>query len=295
MAARQTTGRRTTGTRAKDSDRDKTCKVLDTALSEGQLSMEEHRQRISAATNAMTLGDLQSLVGDLQLENSPVDLPEPKKPSPLRGKIPDAGAGWGIRVGALVAACALGIGIGWGLYGNSTSPFDFTTDPGAQPDGVEPVVLTAPKELLSLRGVVGLFTQIENTFGDTMGYSLRIYDDSANLERADPNEPRRVLSYRYQGGFGDATESNRRDDQRLVDLAAFDKEAVVAVVKGAPQTLGISENDVESIDVAIGPSTDLATGPDTVIIRIYVGSTYGESGSMVLNPDGSPRQISPVE
>jgi Protein of unknown function (DUF3060)/Domain of unknown function (DUF1707) len=53
-------------TRATDSDRDDTCRVLDTALSQGQLSMEEHRQRVSAATNAKTLGELHSLVSDLQ-------------------------------------------------------------------------------------------------------------------------------------------------------------------------------------------------------------------------------------
>jgi hypothetical protein len=59
-------------TRAKDNDRNNTCQVLDTALSEGQLSMEEHRQRVSAATNATTLGELQSLVSDLQTSNAPV-------------------------------------------------------------------------------------------------------------------------------------------------------------------------------------------------------------------------------
>ena len=58
--------RRTPGTRAKDSDRTDTCQVLDSALAEGQLSMEEHRQRVSTATNATTLGELQALVGDLQ-------------------------------------------------------------------------------------------------------------------------------------------------------------------------------------------------------------------------------------
>jgi Domain of unknown function (DUF1707)/Protein of unknown function (DUF3060) len=52
--------------RATDSDRNDTCQELDTALSQGQLSMDEHRQRVSAATNAKTLGDLQSLVSDLQ-------------------------------------------------------------------------------------------------------------------------------------------------------------------------------------------------------------------------------------
>jgi Domain of unknown function (DUF1707) len=61
--------RQTAGTRAKDDDRTKTCQILDGALGDGQLSMEEHRQRVAAATTAATLGDLQSLVGDLQTED----------------------------------------------------------------------------------------------------------------------------------------------------------------------------------------------------------------------------------
>ena len=73
MATRQT-GR----TRARDADRDDTCKVLDSALSEGQLSMEEHRQRVAAATGATTLGDLQALVADLQIDRAPVKLPDLK-------------------------------------------------------------------------------------------------------------------------------------------------------------------------------------------------------------------------
>ena len=39
----------------------------------------------------------------------------------------------------------LGIAIGWGLYGNTSSPLSFTTDPGAKSDGITPVVLTPPK------------------------------------------------------------------------------------------------------------------------------------------------------
>ena len=64
--------RQTPGTRAKDSDRNDTCQVLDSALAEGQLSMEEHRQRVASATTAATLGELQSLVSDLQNANAPV-------------------------------------------------------------------------------------------------------------------------------------------------------------------------------------------------------------------------------
>jgi hypothetical protein len=57
----------------------------------------------------------------------------------------------------------LGVGIGWGLYGNTGSPLDFTTDPGAKPDAVGPIVLT------------GLRGQTRRRFGDTMGFRLVIY------------------------------------------------------------------------------------------------------------------------
>ncbi|MFM9035953.1 MAG: DUF1707 domain-containing protein, partial [Mycobacterium sp.] len=66
---------RTAGTRAKDSDRSDTCQILDTALAEGQLSMVEHAQRVKTATGASTLGELRSLVDDLQTSNAPVALP----------------------------------------------------------------------------------------------------------------------------------------------------------------------------------------------------------------------------
>lgn len=109
--------RRTAGTRAKDSDRTDTCQVLDRALAEGQLSMEEHRQRVSAATNATTLGELQSLVTDLQAANpvhSPVTRP------------------WRLPGGRAITAAVAGVllvlvvAIGWGLSGNDDSPSDTT-------------------------------------------------------------------------------------------------------------------------------------------------------------------------
>ncbi|WP_132916629.1 DUF1707 SHOCT-like domain-containing protein, partial [Mycobacteroides abscessus] len=75
-------------TRAKDSDRDATCQALDIALGDGQLSMEEHRERVTAATSAKTLGDLSALVADLQLDAPPVALPREHKPSAWRQRTP---------------------------------------------------------------------------------------------------------------------------------------------------------------------------------------------------------------
>ena len=60
--------------------------------------MEEHRQRVSAATNAATLGELQSLVADLQTANAAVKSPsklwaQPSLKSPAVTRLQSGG--WG--------------------------------------------------------------------------------------------------------------------------------------------------------------------------------------------------------
>ncbi len=279
--------RQTAGTRAKDSDRNDTCQILDSALSEGQLSMAEHGERVKAATNAATLGELQSLVSDLQTANAPVQLPDLKKPG-FRG----AGAGWGMRVAVAGVLVVLGIAIGWGLYGNTPSPLNFTSDPGARSDGITPVVLTPPKRLHSLGGLTGLLEQMRQKFGDTNGYRLLVYPDYASLDRPDPNDERRQLSYTYRGGWGDPTTSATDSTDKLVDLSKFDAQAVVGVLRGAPETLEMKPSDVESTYLIIEPSSDETAPPGALDIDIYVSSDFG-SGSIELNADGSTKQVRP--
>jgi len=276
----------TASTRAKDSDRNDICQILDTALSEGQLSMSEHEQRVKAATTATTLGDLRALVSDLQTGNAPVQLPTLKKP---RLNVSPAGGGWGIRAAVAAVLVLLGIGIGWGLYGNTPSPLNFTSDPGAKSDGVAPVVLTPPRQLHSLGGITGLLEQMKQRFGDTNGYRLVIYPDYASVDRADPNDDRRVLDYTYRGGWGDPSTSPRSSDATLVDLAKFDAKAVVGVLRGAPETLNIKPSDVNSTYLVIEPSRD-ETAPGTLAISIYVSSDFG-SGYIQLGADGTVKQV----
>lgn len=52
----------TTSTRAKDTDWQDICRILDNALGDGELSMEKHRERVSLATKAVSLGNLQRLM-----------------------------------------------------------------------------------------------------------------------------------------------------------------------------------------------------------------------------------------
>lgn len=276
----------TARTRAKDSDRTDTCQILDTALAEGQLSMAEHGDRVKAATNATTLGELRSLVSDLQTANAPVQLPVLKPPKALAG----SRTAWGIRLATCAVLVALGVGIGWGLYGNTSSPLSFTSDPGAKPDGVAPVVLTPPKQLQSLGGLTGLLEQTRKKFGDTVGYRMVIYPDYAILDRPDPTDQRRTLSYTYRGGWDDPSTGPKSSDAVAVDLGKFDVPAVVGLLRGAPETLNIKPAEVRSTYLIVEPARDPTT-PGAVSISIYVSSEFG-SGYIEIGPDGAVKRIS---
>jgi hypothetical protein len=283
--------RQTAHTRAKDTDRNNTCQVLDSALADGQLSMEEHRTRVSLATTAATLGDLQSLVDDLQNDNAPVQMPNLQKPSRMRAAGVSTGAGWGLRFATAAVLVLLGIAIGWGLYGNTSSPLSFQTDPGAKSDGIEGKVLTPPRQLHSLGGLNGLFEQMRKRFGDTMGYSLTVYPEYAVLDRADPNEPRRILDYTYRGGWGDSTSNSAKaDDDVLVDLGAIDVPKVVEVLRGAHETLDIPKEDVDNVYLVIDPSPT-PIRPGELTLTVYVSSELAGSGYIKIGADGSEKGI----
>lgn len=280
--------RHTPGTRAKDTDRNDTCQILDSALADGQLSMEEHRTRVALATGAETLGDLQSLVSDLQTNNAPVRLPDLQKRPRLAG---GGGGNWKLGLAMSAVLVVLGIAIGWGLYGNTTSPLSFTSDPGAKSDGIPAKVLTPPKQLQSLGGLNGLLEQMRQRFGDTMGYSMVIYPEYAVLYRADPTDERRKLSYTYRGGFDDPTTSAKDERDVLVDLSAFDVKAAVGILRGAAETVGLQQKDVKPNNtyLSIDPAQDPLT-PGALELRASVSSDFG-SGSITFAGDGTPKRV----
>jgi hypothetical protein len=271
-----------TTTRAKDSDRQDACTMLDNALGDGELSGDEHRERVSAATKAVTLGDLDALVADLQTGDASVQ---------LRAVSSGRSRGWGPLVAAFVVSVLLGVGIGWGLYGNTSSPIDFTSDPGAKPDGVAPVVLTPPTQLHSVGGLTGLIEQTRKKFGNVMGYRLVVYPDYAVLDRPDPSDDRRVLAYTYRGGWGDPTSSAKSssDGPVLVDLSKFDVTAAVGIMRGAPETLRMKPSDVKTSYLIVEPATDPTT-PGALSLSVYVSSDYG-GGYIAFTGDGTVKQM----
>ncbi len=152
------------------------------------------------------------------------------------------------------------------------------------------MVLTPPRQLQSLGGLNGLTEQMKQKFGDTKGYRLVVYPDYASLDRPDPNDDRRQLSYTYRGGFGDPSTSAKDDSDKLVDLSKFDAKAVVGVLRGAPETLGMKPGDVKNTYLIFEPSSDQTAPPGAMDIDIYVSSDFG-SGYIELNADGTTKQV----
>ena len=180
-------------------------------------------------------------MSDLQTAKS-LDEDVPVITKVIHRRNPGARPGWGIKAAIAGVLVVFGIAVGWGLYGNTPSPLNFTSDPGAKDDGIPATVLTAPRQLLSLGGFKGLFEQMRQKFGSTMGYELDIHSDMAFLDRPDPQDNRRSLSYHYRGGWGEPTgsPSSVASDARLVDLAKFDYEKTLGILRGAPETVGIA-------------------------------------------------------
>mgnify|MGYP007086572895 CR=1 FL=1 len=252
--------------------------------------MAEHGERVKAATNASTLGQLEGLISDLQTGKSLTDTPKTAKVI----KRPSLRPGWGLKVAMAAVLVVLGMAIGWGLYGNTPSPLSFESDPGAKDDGIPAQVLTPPRQLQSLGGFKGLFEQMRQKFGSTMGYELDIHSDVAYLDRPDPQDNRRSLDYQYRGGWGDPSSaaSTVSADARLVDLSKFDYEKVLAIVRGAPETVGVARADVTDVWLRVSPSEDPAT-PDAVGIEIIVSSDFG-GGRVELYPNGDTKAIWPA-
>ncbi len=93
-------------TRANDADRADVCAVLDNAYADGELDLDEHRQRCSSAMSAKTRSQLLDLISDLQAR-PPVFTQQPMiavKLNPNRKWVIGAIAG-----GGLAAVAVLGI------------------------------------------------------------------------------------------------------------------------------------------------------------------------------------------
>jgi hypothetical protein len=274
----------TPSTRATDSDRNNICQVLDSALSDGQLSMEEHRDRISAATKATTLGDLQALLADLQIHRAPATIPA-RAPRTRRRAIRFAVAA------AVTVACAA---IGWAVLAGNGSPSPPVKSPGSASVAPAPAV-SAPTtavqpaaSLLTLPGISKTLAAMRSTFGDTLGYELSIYPGYAVLDRPDTANAHEVVEWLYGGSEWTKMGPGIAIPSAVVgDLGAFDVQAVVGVVHDAPQTLKLY--DASQTYLIVESEKD-----GSLRLSVHASDT-GRGGSIVVGADGSIKDIVPPE
>ncbi len=274
-------------TRASDNDRTDICGVLDAALEDGQLSTEEHRERVSAATKAVTLGELRSLVSDLQIHGTAVQPPALK----LRRR--------GILIAGASAIVMAGFGITWGLLGRNPSPPNLSAPTTTStPKTTTPITTTQtttttttpapPPDLLNLSGVTGVLAQMRVQFGDTLGYELHIYSDDAVVIRPDTANAHKTMKWTYQyGRWSDPRVTTAVfSDSGVGDLSKFDVQAVLGVLKNAPQTLQLYDS----------PTTDFMVESlknGNLYIQIAVSDATRRSGLIVVGPNGAVNEVSP--
>lgn len=294
--------RRTPGTRARDSDRTDICQVLDSALAEGQLSMEEHRQRVSAATNAATLGQLQSLIDDLQI-STPAQ-PLATSSSTLRSAP--------ILIAVAAVVLAIFAAVGWAVLGNDDAPSDTAApspssevpekhvlaaeptttaaEPTPTPQEPAPLVLAPPGNLHTAEGITRVIDEMRTRFGDTMGYELAIMADEAMLARPDPTDDQSKLIYTYERGWGDPSDRPRSDTDDLTDLAAFDIPAAAAALQAAPETLKIAPGDVREAFIDIDHVAE-PPGPGALELLVKITTTDGKDGWIYLDGASNIKRV----
>ena len=272
--------------------------MLDSALADGQLSMTEHRQRVGAATNAATLGELQELVADLQTASAAAPLGTPS--AKLRSRrVLLAVAGLVVLAGGAIAVAL--------LSHPGSSAHDASVPPSAQaqetralaaeptsptPEDPAPVVVDPHQDLQSAEGLAHLIDAIRTRFGDTMGYELAVMPDGAMLARPDPTDERSKLVYTFHGGWGDPSTRSRSDTDDLTDLAAFDVAAAAAAMRNAPETLAIAPTDVAGsyLDVDYIAEPEPA-GPGALELLVKVTTNTGANGWIYLDGASNVKRV----
>ncbi|QCQ92976.1 DUF1707 SHOCT-like domain-containing protein [Rhodococcus sp. SGAir0479] len=249
--------------RARDSDRQVVCGVLDDAFGNGQLSETEHRARLESAAQARTLGDLRTLVTDLQV---PSEL-EPSMPT-TNG---DGKRRW--RVGAAVVAVLVIVGVVVARVAD-----------GDESGSASP---RTSENLLTVAGLTRLLDDVQQRFGDLQADEVTVYPDYARVARQDPEAPAQSRSYWYEDRtFDDPAPSNRFYEGIPMDLAPLRPSLprLIGLVNGADQTLAVP--DPTSVHLQIEPQENGAA------VAIYLwNEKTGQSGTLTTTLNGEILEI----
>ncbi|MGU3436254.1 DUF1707 SHOCT-like domain-containing protein [Actinomycetes bacterium M1A6_2h] len=237
--------------RARDRDRVHTCATLDRALENAQLDAGEHADRVRAATQAVTLGELHALIGDLQ---GRTDL------TPLRKhRLAIIGA-------VTVASAVVAVGVGaWSVR--------------SYQDGSTASEVYGRDGYLSVNAIDDILTGAPEFVGGTSAYSVTFFRDKVQFSVPDPTRTADVRQYTYRDGDWSDPTTVPRTDAELVGYDQFDPSILAGLVLGVPESVKVQPADQISLVLRDGDS-----GPE-VFVRASNGS--GQRGSMITDADGA--------
>ncbi|MGW4771497.1 DUF1707 SHOCT-like domain-containing protein [Nocardia sp. NPDC004278] len=255
------------GIRARDTDRADVCGMLDAALADGQLTEDEHRARTAKAMSAKSFGELDPIVGDLQIPDNLVDAPVVRvdRRRPRRWLAPVAIIAGAAVVGAMaggIASCAGDVG----------------------PTEHVPTLTTGA-------GLAYFIDEYRAEFGDTIVDEVTLYPDYAVFKRPAPGNPTATADGYYNGSFRNPTiNTGRKPDARTFDLTTIDLPALAGLLAGAPTTIKVPDGAIThaSIEFPPGSSSD-----KTPVVEIYAADKTNASGYLTVTVKGEPIRISP--
>ena len=260
-----------TRTRARDVDRSDTCAVLDSALSDGQITVDEHANRTASAMTATTLGQLDLLVRDLQKATLRNAVAKVRRIDKI----------WYLAAASVVFA---------GLIGFLTLSADDSppAPPPVSPQAIEPLapIVGSTLDTVTASGIREFITRYSAKYGTTMIDSANFYDGHASVTRAAAVSPNLKEDIDFRGGFTPSESStSRAASTTTFDLASVDIDKLAGYLAGASANLNVPDAKVSHIG--------MSSSSNEPRISIYVDNDLGASGSMELTPDGRPIRLSP--
>ncbi|MFI6222225.1 DUF1707 domain-containing protein [Nocardia salmonicida] len=263
-------------TRARSTDRTATVAALDTAHADGQLDSDEHAAMVELAAEARTLGDLSTLVAELQQRPA-----APTKPRARRDRTRSA-------VIALAAVTAVA-GFVWTVRDDAPAPAAAVTV-AVDYDAAPPLVIPTPM-LNTLAGFVQFRDDYRTIFGDTVVDEAVLHDEHASAVRRVPGNAKSTVDYTYRGGFARSSSqiNSRRRDAVDIDLAQVNVEALGAAFATAAATVRVPNGAVTHYRIA---NDSWAGRPG---ITIFVRNEAAQSGHFVLALSGDVLKTYPYE
>lgn len=262
-------------TRARDADRARTTEALDAARADGQLDADEHAALTELASQARTLGDLSTLVAELQ--QRPVAPVKPKARNTF-------------RIATIAAAVVVGIGcFGWTVRPDEPAPAVVAAD-AINYNAAPPLVIPTPT-LTTLAGFVQFRDDYRVKFGDTLVDEAVLHDEHASAVRRAPGNADWTADYTYRGGFARSNSqiSTRERDAIDIDLAQVNAEALGAALTNAAATVRVPNGAVTHFRIA----NDSWVGRPG--ITIFVRNEVAQSGHFVLALSGEVLKTYPYE